>query len=66
MLAVEPHLTAEELALACQQQGWFEDYWKLFAGDGTMCRQADGSFYSRPTPDTQRMKINLDRNLTPA
>ncbi|MCF6227779.1 MAG: DUF6288 domain-containing protein, partial [Planctomycetes bacterium] len=61
-----PTMHVLSVALTCQQQGWFEDYWKLFAGDGTMCRQGDGSFYSRPTPDTLRMKINLDRNLTPA
>ncbi|MHC4840644.1 MAG: DUF6288 domain-containing protein [Planctomycetota bacterium] len=61
-----PTMHVLSVALTCQREGWFEDYWKLFRGDGTMCRQHDSSFYSRPTPDTLRMKINLDRNLTPA
>lgn len=51
------------VAIACAREGTLDEYWSEQGREFTMVRNPDHTFASRPTADTQRLGMNLDRDL---
>ncbi|MCC6572168.1 MAG: hypothetical protein IT462_00120 [Planctomycetes bacterium] len=61
-----PTMHQLSVAIASYRAGpeaW-EEYWRAQRREFTMVRSEDGAFSYRPTEDTKRLNINLDRDLT--
>lgn len=50
-------------ALAARRHGSMDKYWGHFAREYTMLRNPDFTFAYRPTADTMRMGMNIDRDI---
>lgn len=50
-------------AIACKRHGMMDKFWVHFRREYTMLRNPDFTFAYRPTAETQRMGMNIDRDL---
>ncbi|MCB9932373.1 MAG: PDZ domain-containing protein [Planctomycetes bacterium] len=50
-------------AIACKRHGMMEQYWQAQRREYTMVRNPDFSFAYRPTADTARLGMNIDRDI---
>lgn len=50
-------------AVACKRHGMMDKFWEHFRREYTMLRNPDFTFAYRPTAETARMGMNIDRDL---
>ncbi len=58
-----PTMHQLSVAIAAQREGMLDKYWAAQGNEFMMVRNPDHTFAYRPTADTQRMGMNLDRDL---
>lgn len=58
-----PIMGVLSMALVAKREGSLDEFWKALRHEFTLAQSPDGTFAYRPTADTLRMGMNLDRDM---